>query len=425
MSPACQLGRPPAAPKSGCFYQARNLLKRPLDDMYTSPSRLISSSKDWPITKAFHSRKKHTKSRGGCRACKSARLKCDEGKPVCQRCAVRRCLCRYDPSVLSVLAVTTPLLNRPLRPLVLGETDAELWHHFTHHTWTTLADSHTNIVVLRSLGLAFQAEYLKQAVLALAATHRNFLLAAGQIDSSTGQHLAKAIILFRSQIGQKSSASSMDPVLLTSLLLSTQNFFLERHQFSGSWFMGSKEGLSWLTLLSGWRPLLLHHRNWLSTSVWAQTMQRTTSPSCIVLHSSSRPDKSAINSIPNEWRALFRVSEEEDLEHNPYVNALSKLAVLMARDESTQTLRELMTFAHTLDPRLLALVSQRHPLAICVIAMWLGCLCQVDLWWIRDRAQMECYAACEYLQTHSGSIQSLPLEQTARVCGYKLSSDIH
>ena len=386
-----------------------------------SSFRLIGNSEKWLIKKPVHNRRAHTKSRSGCRPCKSARLKCDEGKPACQRCSIRRLQCHYDEHLSKIRHETPSVLNRSLEPFIHCKTDAELWHHFTNCTWATLADPRVNIVVIQSISLAFQAEYLKQAVLALAATHRRSLGAVDGVDNLVARHLWKAIALFRSQLTQPPSASTMDAVLLTSFILSTQNFFLDRPQSSGSRSTEFSEELGWLNLLSGWRPLLFQHRNWLSTSVWAKTMQKTPSPHGIALQSSARPQKSIAISIPNSWRAVFCISENEDLANNPYLSALNMLAALMGRDDSKWSLTELMTFAHTLDPRLLALVGQRDPLAICIIAMWLGCLCQVDLWWIADRAQYECYAACAYLEAHTCSTQRLPLGQTARSCGYRLN----
>ncbi|TGO31878.1 hypothetical protein BHYA_0390g00010 [Botrytis hyacinthi] len=43
-------------------------------------------------------RRPHKKSRNGCHGCKKRRIKCDEGKPRCQRCDSRDITCRYPPS---------------------------------------------------------------------------------------------------------------------------------------------------------------------------------------------------------------------------------------------------------------------------------------------------------------------------------------
>ncbi|KAH8597385.1 hypothetical protein B0O99DRAFT_670457 [Bisporella sp. PMI_857] len=41
------------------------------------------------------SRRRHTKSRGGCKECKRSHIKCDENKPQCSYCAARHLECKY------------------------------------------------------------------------------------------------------------------------------------------------------------------------------------------------------------------------------------------------------------------------------------------------------------------------------------------
>lgn len=383
----------------------------------------IANPERWLIKKLVHPRRTHAKSRSGCQACKLAKLKCDEEKPVCRRCSTRHSRCCYgrqsgSPSTSSNASELS--LHRHLRPIVLTGIDAELWYHFTTCTWATLTDPCVSTVVKQSLSLAFQHEHLKHAALALAATHQRFLRANEQPDSFiVEQHLCKAINLFRSQLTTPPNPSTMDAVLLTSQFLSTQNFFLHRLEPSGSWSPDCSDGLRWLTFLSGWRTLLLQHRSWLSTSVWAKTAPQAPSSRRMLLQSTSRLEKDMVDTIPIEWRIAFGISqEEEELDNSPYGKALYHLAALVAREDRTRPLTHVMTFAYRLDPKLLKLLHKRDPSATCIIAIWLGCLCQVDLWWVARRARLECYAACEYLETCATEMQQLLLDSTARACGY-------
>lgn len=396
-----------------------------------SPIGPIGNPERWLIKKPIHPRRAHAKSRSGCQPCKLAKLKCDEERPECRRCSTRhyRCCYRGQPgNQLSTSSKTSKLsLHSHLQPMILAGTEAELWYHFTTCTWATLADPCVNTVVKQSLGLAFQHEHLKYAVLALAATHQRFLRANEQSDSLVEQHLWKAITLFRSRLTTPPTSSTMDAVLLTSHMLSTQNLFLHRLEPSGSWSPKGSDGLGWLTLLSGWRTMLLQHKSWLTTSIWAKTVQQTPSSSRITLQPTPRLEKAMFDTIPIDWRIAFGISEdEEELDSNPYGKALYDLAALVAREDRTRPLTHVMTFAYRLDPKLLTLLHKRDPSAICIIAIWLGCLCQVDLWWVARQARLECYAACEYLETCASDAQRLLLDSTARACGYSfLSSETH
>lgn len=47
------------------------------------------------IPKPYHSKRPHRKSRTGCRTCKARKVKCDEGRPSCRNCTLRRTICVY------------------------------------------------------------------------------------------------------------------------------------------------------------------------------------------------------------------------------------------------------------------------------------------------------------------------------------------
>ena len=390
------------------------------------PSSLSSgSSERWPLRKPFHSRRSHNKSRKGCQPCKSAKLKCGEEQPVCRRCTSRSLVCRYggrSESQRPPLRHITrkPTLERSPQYIAMPREDAELWHHFATMTWDTFADPCVNAVILQSLDLAIHSDHLKHAVLALAATHQRYLRADHCPDDLVERHLSRSITLFRTRLATPPTASTMDAVLLTSLILNTQNFFLHQHSSPGLWIKADSEGWRWLTLLSGWQTLLLQHKDWLSTSVWAKTMQRIPSRQQIASYSASRSTKDMLSSIPSEWKIAFGLSENDDPDGSPYMKALHSLAGLMACQDRERLLRQIMTFAYRLEPRLLTLLHKREPSAVCIIAMWLGCMCQFDLWWLAGRATSECYAACEYLDICASDTMRRILKDTAQACGYPL-----
>ncbi|XHF96687.1 hypothetical protein AWENTII_000307 [Aspergillus wentii] len=56
-----------------------------------------ASTNPMPASSKYH-RISHTKSRRGCFACKSRRVKCDEEQPICGACSVRGDECNYPPA---------------------------------------------------------------------------------------------------------------------------------------------------------------------------------------------------------------------------------------------------------------------------------------------------------------------------------------
>ncbi|KAK0634787.1 hypothetical protein B0T17DRAFT_481259 [Bombardia bombarda] len=53
------------------------------------------------MQKVYHSKRPHRKSRAGCRSCKTRKVKCDEGRPSCRACTLRRDNCVYLSSPTS------------------------------------------------------------------------------------------------------------------------------------------------------------------------------------------------------------------------------------------------------------------------------------------------------------------------------------
>lgn len=98
----------------------------------------------------LQARKRHgrggTKSRSGCLVCKSRRIKCDEGRPHCQRCSTTGRRCEYEEAVPassstsskspgSSLVSRTPSIERRLSlSFELKESDQRTYDYFV--SWT-------------------------------------------------------------------------------------------------------------------------------------------------------------------------------------------------------------------------------------------------------------------------------------------------
>ncbi|ERS97295.1 uncharacterized protein SPSK_02418 [Sporothrix schenckii 1099-18] len=83
-------------------------------------------------------RESTSKVRTGCRTCKARRVKCDEAKPVCKRCAVGGRSCTYVPAkaaspvrqnVIVVYVPPLPPLPPPLPPPSVHDAGIDFFHH--------------------------------------------------------------------------------------------------------------------------------------------------------------------------------------------------------------------------------------------------------------------------------------------------------
>ncbi|KAF4539473.1 putative C6 finger domain protein [Lasiodiplodia theobromae] len=100
-------------------------------------------------------RRSHRKSRDGCKNCKRRRIKCDESKPVCNKCVCSRLACDFasgNPGLISAIMSLAPGKRRRGRPpkctsaaaltarvpAVLPEVDLaelELMHQYSTYTY--------------------------------------------------------------------------------------------------------------------------------------------------------------------------------------------------------------------------------------------------------------------------------------------------
>ena len=54
-----------------------------------------SQNQEGLTPRAFHSKRPHKKSRSGCIECKRRKVKCNEARPACRSCVLRKSTCRY------------------------------------------------------------------------------------------------------------------------------------------------------------------------------------------------------------------------------------------------------------------------------------------------------------------------------------------
>ncbi|KFY06500.1 hypothetical protein V492_08002 [Pseudogymnoascus sp. VKM F-4246] len=179
-------------------------------------------------------RRSHRKTRTGCRACKARKVKCDERKPICRRCAYRSLECVYQVKPISSLASGGPSEEdspQNLRPLEtenitnksvrsssktiesprsadqvsgINKLHLELLHNFTTSTCVTLNSDPTirNLWRISVPRLALEFDFVMYAVLALSALHlarfsperKEYLYAQAAILHQNGLRLATTVL---------------------------------------------------------------------------------------------------------------------------------------------------------------------------------------------------------------------------------------
>ncbi|TIA22405.1 hypothetical protein D6C81_03409 [Aureobasidium pullulans] len=126
-------------------------------------------------------RKAHHKSRGGCVQCKKRHVKCDEVRPNCGNCVKREATCSFSSNEQSPSTgheePKSPIASETRQSILSRVEELELIHFFMTTTIKTLChdpkDWHMWEVGLPQL--AFQNDYLLDAVFAMTCLHRGSL----------------------------------------------------------------------------------------------------------------------------------------------------------------------------------------------------------------------------------------------------------
>ncbi|KAF6820572.1 C6 transcription factor [Colletotrichum sojae] len=182
------------------------------------PLRFVSQAHEEPKKK-----KAHRKSRGGCRACKKRRVKCDEKHP-CGNCLRRNEACQpsQQQSTSPEMEASTspaPLQRPPLDPCgPVNLLHMELFHHFQHVTAPTLCFAEA---WASAAPLAFKEEYLMTAMLAASARHISTLRPQEHVNAQAAMALlSRSCAAFIEVLEkQEDSGDKCDPLFFTAMLI--------------------------------------------------------------------------------------------------------------------------------------------------------------------------------------------------------------
>ncbi|TVY13243.1 Sterol uptake control protein 2 [Lachnellula arida] len=211
----------------------------------------------------FVSKRPHKKSRGGCKTCKTRKVKCDEAQPKCSFCEKRDLKCVYiykSAASLSSSASTPPFFSENARPAstspgsgdqadvelvrrswsmspapsvqimstagCMSRNDLRLMHHWSTATWNTInvTDQANGVLLLHAPQLGFGNEFLLNCILGISSFHMEHLIPnfpeINLIRQQTSLYRVRALNSFREHLGKLPlSLETWEASLLTSILL--------------------------------------------------------------------------------------------------------------------------------------------------------------------------------------------------------------
>lgn len=383
--------------------------------------------------------KAHRKSRRGCGNCKLRRVKCDEGRPKCQKCTSFGVFCNYDgqssdlqPSVGEVSSIETlqivpyslkqtlpsviiPSL-RALSPVPLknGDTlyefrqeDFELLKKFqTRTVFTVTTDNNLYLYQKETFKLAHSHAFLMHGVLSLTLMHDRYLSGASNTKLSVTEafHWYQSTALFNEKLAGPIDISERDALWATAACLGTIAFFyLEAETLEEAWPLKapSPMDLNWLSLSEGKTTL------WkLTRSSGAKSVFQILSPSQNTAPQPTPPptppNVHGLEALPSEFIKLCGLDAASTSANNPYHAVASSLAKSLHSDCKLTTILSFLTFVMTIPAKYKELLKRKDPCALLLLAYWFAKMCQYPHWWIIKRASLEGQAICIYLQRYCG-----------------------
>ncbi|KIX06878.1 uncharacterized protein Z518_04854 [Rhinocladiella mackenziei CBS 650.93] len=397
-------------------------------------SRSDSSSGDSSLRK----RKAHKKSRLGCRNCKLRRVKCDEKRPMCEKCLEFGVTCNYDPNIpdlqprpgaAKVICMDTTIHKSPLSsankpkldminislredrtvpvgkygPMRFDFSDLDRLEKFHTRTILTIGTKNSSRILRRELAqLSCSHRFLMHLVQSVTASHDRFL-SGSAISKPTPvemYHMSQGISMFHTKLSRPVVDEDRDALFVAASLLGIITFFtLEAESIEDVWPL-KDDDLSWLHLSDGkkavwhvtdplrkdsiWRPVADAY----AQKLWPTPMIRQPSSPSVFDHLLSDDDSISLAAV------------------NPYHNTVKNFIPLLDMEcDDTTWVRFLDFICHT-DPPFKVLLLRKDPWAMLMLAYWYMKMCRGP-WWVTPRAIFQGKAICMYIERYHADDSAL------------------
>ncbi|RHZ51854.1 hypothetical protein CDV55_101552 [Aspergillus turcosus] len=404
---------------------------------------------DRPQSPPYHARRPHKKSRTGCITWLA---QCDETQPFCRRCEKLGVSCSYgsfpqcqdlqkikepdgiafslslkdmelminqaletDSGCLEIGAVKTSNDTRPITTVA--------FQHFVNYSLDTVG--HPSIrQVMKSdmIRVAFGCTHLMYTILGAGSLHLSRIRPQNQILRRAEAYFwQQAIHTYQTALSSKVSPGSVDALLSTCMFMGLSSLCPDSFEPTDSWVLTNAPGaMNWLCLQSGLRVIIELAGPYIQSSIWASAFQQTHQEE-VQLYEEGVPQ--GRDGLDPDLADLCGIDDSTTELTSPYYKPLKMLAVIFPLEKNMKNASQCATFMGRLENSFLALLRERDPPALLILAQWMGLMCTLSEWqrWVEGRIRGECKAICMYLE-HSTDprIQRL-LRFPASACGYHLA----
>ncbi|KAI5854534.1 hypothetical protein GGS23DRAFT_608276 [Durotheca rogersii] len=360
----------------------------------------------------YHAKRPHKKSRAGCSQCKRRKVKCDEGRPTCRACRLRKETCVYPGTAVTPSSPSTPNSSSPGRsPGLSPSSDAGtvvaeplfrprqlvdaldmkmLWfyttwgfHYFSIQTGRSAAVDH--VLQVKVVEHAFRSPFLMDCLMAVSSLHLRSMNQPIQAHR-TANYCARAFEGYRNAI-EAANPADYPALIACSLLIVVVSSQAFRDPEGKSLYI-----IDWMQV---WRGIGL-----IFEIVSPAALQE--SGMAVLFYRPPVDLEKATGYIPNNL--LFMIASirpgDADYGHEQtYYDMLKYLGSLYQemREHGFNPILDLrvITFFTFIPKSFIPLAKEHRPRALVILAYYL-CFTKLirEVWWMRDISDDQISQVC-------------------------------
>ncbi|KAF4240585.1 hypothetical protein CNMCM6457_007163 [Aspergillus fumigatiaffinis] len=400
----------------------------------------------------YHARRPHKKSRTGCVTCKRRRVKCDETRPFCRRCEKLGAPCSYGSSPQSqdlqkmkepdgtVFSLSLKNLESMVNQALAADSDCleigalktandtrpitvVAFQHFMNYSTDAVGNpSIRHVMKSDMIRVALGCPHLMYTILGVGSLHLSRIRPQNQTWRLAEIYFwQQAIKAYQAALSSKVCPQNVDALLSTCMFMGITSVCPDRFEPTDSWVLTNAPGaMNWLCLQSGIRTIIELAGPYIQSSIWASAFQQTHKEEVQLYEEGVTQGREGLDP---DLADLCGVDDSTTASMNPYYEPLRLLAATSHLEKNLKNAAQCASFMGRLQNEFLALLRERDPPALLILAQWMGLMCTLSEWqpWVEGRIRGECKAICMYLE-HSADprIQRLLLFP-ASACGYHLA----
>lgn len=242
--------------------------------------------------------------------------------------------------------------------------------------------------------LAMQYEFLLHAVLATTFVHDRSLAGAADPMPVESYHFGQSAALLNQKLSTTIFMPDRDAIWATSIYLCAMAIFsVNTTDPSQAWPMKphSHNNLEWIDLKAGLRVIWDLASMERHESIFAHS-EKKAKVNCIY------PDdlEPGIDGLPPLLVRLCGLGKNSTSANNSYHAAVGHLSWMLPMEGTPMNMLKFMDFAGAITPAFRALLQEKDPIALLLLALWYSKLWHCA-WWMIPRAVVECRSICQYL----------------------------